>query len=324
MGIHDRRGAEVTVEILRPQSREEWLVDRKTTIGASEVAAVLGVHPYITPFQLWARKSGIDSDGQDNKYMRRGRILEPVVIDLLREERPEWLIAPNSIPGGKFYRDLEAGISCTPDAFIDEVAFGNCQIKTVDAHIFRNEWMIDGDVCLPPYVAIQAMQEAHLTGASWCCVAALVGFDLDLHIIDVPIHAGVIARIKRAAPDFLRRIRENDPPPPDYGRDGETINALYNEDDDSTIDLSGNDRVLTLVARRQAMKEIMGAATEAEKEREIIDAELRMMLGNATRATLTDGRILEAKTVWRSYKAKEAYRTSSRPIKIKQHKGKAA
>ncbi len=322
------------IETIVPNSREEWLSLRKPTIGASEVAAVLGVHPYTTPFELWTRKSrGVVID--DNKYMRRGRILEPIAIDLLREERPDWIVKENPIPGGEFYRDLDEGISCTPDAFVrdswrpfmeneNRPGLGICQIKTIDPHVFRQDWTIDGDICLPPYVAIQAMQEAHLTGATWCCVAALVGFDLDLHIIGVPIHAGVIARIKRAVPDFLRRVRENDPPPPDYGRDGETIKALYSDDDDSTIDLSGNERVLQLVARRLAMKEIMGAATEAEKERETIDNELRMMLGNATRATLTDGRILEAKTVWRSYKAKDAYRTSSRPIKIRQHKERAA
>ncbi len=312
------------IEILHPSSREEWLADRKTTIGASEVAAVLGVHPYITPFQLWARKSGIDSDGQDNKYMRRGRILEPVAIDLLREERPEWSVMGNPMPS-TFYRDLDEGTSCTPDAFVKDKERGGtgiCQIKTVDSHIFRNEWMQDGDVCLPPYVAIQAMQEAHLTGASWCCVAALVGFDLDLHIIDVPIHAGVIARIKRAVPDFLRRIRENDPPPPDYGRDGETIKALYDEDDDSTIDLSGNDRVLVLLAHRNAIKEIERNAAEAEKARKTIDAELMHALGNATRGALADGRIIEAKTVRRKGFTVEP--TSYRAIKIRQYKEHAA
>lgn len=310
------------IEILHPSSRDEWLDLRKPTIGASEAPMMLGVHPRVSPFMLWARKSGLVPSEPDNRHMRRGRILEPVAVDLLREERPEWIVKENPMPGGKFYRNIEAGISCTPDCFIDEIAFGICQIKTVDAHVFRQDWMIDGDICLPPYVAIQAIQEAHLTGASWSCVAALVGFDLDLHIIDVLIHAGVIARIKRAVPDFLRRIAENDPPPPDYAKDGAVIADLYADDDGATIDLSGNERVLKLVARRQAMKEIEGAATEAEKERKTIDAELIHALGNATRGTLADGRIIEAKTVRRKGFVVEA--TSYRSVKIKKHKEQAA
>jgi YqaJ-like viral recombinase domain len=316
------------IEIFHPETRESWLSLREPTIGASETPAILGVHPYMTPFQLWARKSRLVPRDMDNKQKRRGRILEPIAIDVLREERPEWAVTPNPIPGGKFYRDLEAGLSCTPDMFMssnDDVtngAFGTCNIKTVNPHTFQNDWMIDGEVCLPPYVAIQVIQEAYLTGASWACIAALVGFDLDMHIIDVKIHPGVIARIKREVPEFLRRVRENDPPDPDYASDGGVIADLYANDDGGCVDLSGNDRVLKLVARREAMKEIMGAASEADKVRKTIDSELIHLLGNATRGILTDGRIIEAKTVHR--KGFTVTQTSYRSIKIKVSKKYAA
>ena len=323
----------MTVETLTPSSREEWLELRKPLVGASESPAMLGVHPKMTPFELWAKKSNLVPPMSDNKRLRRGRIIERVAPDVIIEERPEWIVTPNIIGhGGLFYRDLYAGISCTPDAIVQDTSrdgfgtghptFGICQIKTVDTHIFRKDWMIDGDIVLPPYVAIQAMQEAHLTGASWCCVAAIVGFDLDLHIIEVKIHAGVIARIKHEVPDFLRRIRENDPPPPDYGRDGESIAALYADDDDSTIDLSGNERALKLLARREAMKERLRGMGLHKESLKTIDAELIHMLGNATRGTLADGRIIEAKTVRRKGFTVEP--TTYRSIKVKQHKEKAA
>ena len=319
------------IEILHPSSREEWLDLRKPTIGGTESPMMLGVHPRVTPFELWAKKSDLVPPMPDNKRLRRGRILQPIAVDLIREERPEWVVTENPMPGGEFYRDIDAGISCTPDAFVfdsarglfpDSGIQGICQIKTVDAHIFRNEWMIDGDIVVPPYVAIQTMQEAHLTGAAWCCVAAIVGFDLDMHIIEVKIHAGVIARIKREVQDFMRRIRENDPPPPDYGRDGEAIAALYDEDDGGTVDLSGNDRVRNLVASREEWKDLERTAAEAAKARKVIDAELIHLLGNATRGVLDDGRVIEAKTVRRKGFAVES--TSYRSIKIKQQRNAAA
>ena len=34
-------------------SREEWLAARNEGIGASEVASVLGLNPWETPYQLW-------------------------------------------------------------------------------------------------------------------------------------------------------------------------------------------------------------------------------------------------------------------------------
>jgi hypothetical protein len=319
----------MTIEICCPETREAWLDLRMPTLGGTETPAMLGVHPKVTPFELWAKKSNLVPPLKDNKHLRRGRLIEPVGIEILREERPDWLVLPNVIGhGGKFYRDLDSGLSCTPDALIatpltDPGSIpGICQIKTVNPHTFKSDWMIDGDIQLPVYVAIQTMQEIYLTGASWGCVAAIVGFDLDFHLIDVEIHAGIIARIKREAPDFLRRVRDGDPPPPDYGRDGATISALYSGDDGGTVDLSSNERVLKLVNDRQSMKELENAAAESVKARKVIDAELIHLLGNAARGTLADGRVIEAATVRRKGFTVEP--TSYRAVKIKIPKRNAA
>jgi predicted phage-related endonuclease len=316
---------QAVIEICCPETREAWLDLRMSTIGASEAPAMLGVHPYTTPYQLWAQKSGL-VQFEDNKQTRRGRLIEPVAIEILREERPRWSVIQNVIgKDGTFYQDLDAGLSCTPDAFVDKDDFsgdGICQIKTVNPHAFQSDWMIDGEIQLPVYVAIQTMQEIYLTGASWGCVAAIVGFDLDFHIIDVEIHAGVIARIKREAPEFLRRVRENDPPPPDYARDGAAIADLYRDDDGGTIDLSSNERVMQLVSRRELAKNVEANGAEAAKQRKVIDAELIHYLGNATRGTLADGRVIEAATVRRAGYTVEP--TIYRAVKIKTPKRKVA
>lgn len=327
----------MTTTILIPASRADWINVRHPTVGASESPAMLGVHPKVTPFELWARKSSVLID-RDNRFKRRGRLLEPIGVQILREERPDWAVTPNIIgEGGKFYQDIEAGISCTPDVFVfdstrvpterahswqeatefvNRAGTGVCNIKTVDPYVFRKDWMIDGAIQLPVYVAIQAMQEMYLTGASWGCVGAVVGFDLGFHLIDVELHGGVIERIKRAAADFLRRVRENDPPPPDYARDGDAIRGLYADDSGGVIDLSGNERIAKLAARHLALKEIESAAYAAKKERDIIDPEIIEALGNAQCGTI-NGLLIEAKTVRRHYKATEAHITSSRPVKIK-------
>ena len=40
-------------------TREEWLAQRLTGLGASECATVLGLNPFQSPFQLWAEKTGV-------------------------------------------------------------------------------------------------------------------------------------------------------------------------------------------------------------------------------------------------------------------------
>jgi len=56
------------------------LKDRKTGIGASECAAVLGIDPYTTPYELWLMKTGrMERDLSNNEAVIMGNMLEPVI-----------------------------------------------------------------------------------------------------------------------------------------------------------------------------------------------------------------------------------------------------
>ena len=66
-------------DIIRPSSREEWLEHRKAGIGSSEVATIIGLNPYETPYQLWRRKLGLDEPKEETYAMRRGHYLEASV-----------------------------------------------------------------------------------------------------------------------------------------------------------------------------------------------------------------------------------------------------
>lgn len=56
----------------------EWLRMRRNYIGASDAAAIMGVSPWKTCYQLWEDKLGLAPDQPDNFAMRRGRELEPL------------------------------------------------------------------------------------------------------------------------------------------------------------------------------------------------------------------------------------------------------
>jgi predicted phage-related endonuclease len=235
----------MSIEVLIPASREEWLAARKLTIGASESAALLGQHPYLTLRELWAIKTGeIEDVRVETPAMKRGRLLERVAVEFLQEERADWTITANKIPGGKFFRDVEIGLSATPDAFISDPrreGFGICQIKSVGPIVFENDWGGAYDPQVPDAVAIQAIQEAMLTGASFAYVAALiVAHGIDLHLIEIPIHSGLVARLQAEAKDFWRRIKEDRPPEFDFRRDVTLVTRLYGKTTaGKEIDLSG-------------------------------------------------------------------------------------
>ena len=182
----------MAVETLRPSSREEWLALRERNIGASEAAALLGVHDYLTPFELYARKSGlVTADVADNSAMRRGRLLEPVALQMLKEERPEWNVDPNPMPGGVYFQDTELRLAATPDALVvaPDRGRGVAQVKSVEARAFADKWQRDDEVQPPIWIAIQVLVEAFLSGADWACVVALVvDHGIRIEVIDVPLH----------------------------------------------------------------------------------------------------------------------------------------
>ncbi|WP_018949100.1 lambda-exonuclease family protein [Thioalkalivibrio sp. ALMg11] len=67
------------------QRSPEWFEWRRSRITASEAAAILGVSPYTSPYQLWMRKKGLMAEQPDNPAMARGRLLEPLALQLYNE-----------------------------------------------------------------------------------------------------------------------------------------------------------------------------------------------------------------------------------------------
>lgn len=315
---------------LRPKSRQEWLSGRDKTVGASELPALFGVHAHMTPFELFAIKSGQYAREFAEIEVReasihlppteRGNLLEPVAFELAQRLRPHWTVQPNQIPGGYVFVDTVSRLSCTPDAFLidpDRSGRGALQVKSLERSIFRKTWMADGETVEPPIsVAVQAIVDATLSGCSWACAAAIVvGFTVDFYLVDIPLHGRMMARARELVADFWRRIEANEPYAPDFARDGAVIAGLYGEDDGSHIDLSGNAGLAELLDRRAALKAREADARAAEKDRKAIDAELVFALGNAARGTLADGREISAKTTRRKGFTVEP--TTFRSVRVK-------
>jgi hypothetical protein len=260
--------------------RAKWLELRKQDVTASAAGALLGVHDYVTAFSLWALKAGkIDEDPEETPAMQRGRLLEPVAVELIKQEFPDWEVErPNT-----YYRDTEARIGATPDLFVRNAkGRGVVQIKSVEPSIFRRKWVDEEtrEIRPPLWVAVQAIVEADLTKVDWAATAALViGFGIDLHMVDVPIHAGIMDRLKGDVATFWQRVKSGEAPPVDYGKDGETINALYGQTTENTIDLRGDNELPALLAEDEELEAIVNGGKKRRKE--IKNAVLSKMGTNA-------------------------------------------
>ena len=78
--------------ILKPTTHEEWLKMREEGIGASEVAAILGLSPWETPFSLWLKKTHQVPPTEETDAMRRGHYLEDAVVQWWMHETGEQVI----------------------------------------------------------------------------------------------------------------------------------------------------------------------------------------------------------------------------------------
>lgn len=303
------------VEVHTPSSRDGWLELRRPNIGASAVGALLGVHEYITAYQLWCLKTGrIDEDPQETPPMRRGRLLEPVALALLAEERPHWKIEPNPMPGGRYFVDPQARLAATPDAFVDCESRGIVQVKSVEASIFRQKWRDEHEGVTPPlWIAVQATVEAHLTGAEWACVAALVvGHGIDLHVVEIPLKPALVDRIRAEVGAFWSMVENDTPPAPDYGRDGAVLARMFADDNGQEIELSADNILPELLEERAEIK-ARGKADDARLKE--IETEIVAKLGPYERAHVPGWRILRP-TVHR--KAYQVAANSYRRLTIKQ------
>ncbi|MDB5596217.1 MAG: Endonuclease [Hyphomicrobiales bacterium] len=226
--------------------KAEWLALRDQDVTASDIATLLSVdaHPYRTPRRLWEVKAGhIRERIKDNRQLLRGRLMEPIVRKIIMDDHPTWQV----IPGAHYYRDPEARLGATPDAFIirpDREGFGNCQIKTAGQWAFKKSWIVeddepdidqDGDpvrtIVPPAWIMAQSILEGHLTGASWDCVAVVEMSDgLDLTIVDVPREPRVVENMYAKAAEFWASIATGVPPPFDWLRDEGLIGQLFAEE----------------------------------------------------------------------------------------------
>jgi len=291
------------IERIPASDREAWLALRGKDVTASVAGCLLGVHEYMTGYELAALKLGkIKDDPEESPAMRRGRLLEPIAVQILRETHPDWEIYYNDGPDRVYYRDPDARIGATPDVAIVDPRRGRGlgQIKTVEKSIFRSKWQTDTHDIEPPlWVAVQALTEGHLYGADFVDVYPMtVGFGIDLHEIQMPKHQGIVDRLYERTAEFWSIVDKGDLPDPEWARDGEVIERMFARDDGSEVDWSGNDHALELVMRRAGLKRAMKAA---KTDLEPVEAELKAMLGNASTATLAG----DVKLSWRLQHRKE-------------------
>lgn len=71
---------------------DEWYAARRSRLGGSEIAAVLGHSPYESRFSLWLRKAGMVGPQPANPEMIAGRYVEDACARWFGDQHPELIV----------------------------------------------------------------------------------------------------------------------------------------------------------------------------------------------------------------------------------------
>lgn len=230
-------------------------LDRSQFLGSSDIAAVLGVSPWKTRLDLYLEKTGQGKpeDPDKAKIFKRGKRMEPIVIDMLEEERGFQIIARN-----QRYIDADFPfLACEVDAeALIDGEHVNLEIKT--SHPFAAaKFGEEGTDEIPIEYAAQAMFSLMITGRRRCIFGVLVGSD-NLTTYEVIRDNETIAGMRDAALQFWQdHVLAGVEPEPSNLPD---IFKIMRRRASSEVQANGD--VLALVDKLKSLKQTVRAAEE--------------------------------------------------------------
>lgn len=183
-------------------------------LGASEIAAAIGMSPWRTPLSVWLEKTGHAPPFLGNEFTEWGLLLEPAVRQKYATlNRIEVFVPPRSL----YHRDLP-WCRATPDGIAVEEGPADTDLRwkwpvqiKVSGFMMRDSWGPAGSTLIPEQYLIQEVVEMAVTDLPRADVAVLIdGHDYRQYTIarDLDLEREVLA----AAAEFWDRVQRGVPP----------------------------------------------------------------------------------------------------------------
>lgn len=158
-----------------PDGSPEWLEARRIRIGGSDIAAVMGLSPWQSRWQLWHHKRGLEDGQSPSALLEAGHYVEPAAA--------QWY-ADHHLPGGLHLRNSGTWVHqdrdwqlANPDRLIvdnphsERHPVGVLEIKFTPNN--PGQWGRDGTDNPPPHYWAQVQWYMSTFGVGWADVAVL-------------------------------------------------------------------------------------------------------------------------------------------------------
>lgn len=273
--------------------RADWLEARQAGIGASEIAAVMGISPYDSPFSLWWRKrEGWQADVNDE--MAAGTRLEPVIADWFAEQ----CLCHNGEPlmtvrrAGLYRHPERSWQLATPDRLLilpqqdDEQVLRCGALLECKAAYSWDGWGEQDTDEIPVHYRAQALWQMDTVGVDLVYVAAFSGLSFRSYM--VRRDEKDLAAMREAGRRFWQSLIDDVPPDPDEHSATLPILRRIN----AAIEDREQEIPAPIATGWQRAKRFKDLATRVEKR---YAALLRKELGTAKTAVLA-GRVFAARS----------------------------
>jgi putative phage-type endonuclease len=264
-------------EVIKTKTEQDWLEARTRDITSTESAALFGLSPYITPFELWHRKkAGQVVQMEPSERMKWGTRLQDSIAEGIAEDQ-KWKVARRST----YERLPEFRIGASFDFTILGMPEGEglLEIKNVDPMTIRDDWIVEGDELeAPPHIEMQVQHQLLVTGLPFAFIGALVGGNRTVLIRREPAPTVINAMLTKIQ-DFWKTIEANEAPRPNFSKDAAFVTKLNQAVKSGTVlDVAGNEEIEMLAAQYAQCRRVI---TEHEAERDEIKARLLEKIGDA-------------------------------------------
>lgn len=254
-------------------------LERGSYIGGGDIAAIIGVNPYRTPYDVYLSKIGeappAKPDPQRDARLKRGKLWEPIVVQMLREEHGIEIVAQNAryVDPEFAYMAAEIDFEWTRDG----APVMNGEIKSVHPLAAKGWGDAESDE-VPMQYAAQSMWGLMVTGRELCQYGVVFGAD-DLTLYHVRADDETIEWLRTEARRFWNEhvLKRIPPPPKTFG----DLAKRWPRDRGTTIECTPE--IAAMFSTWQALKERERVGKEGA---EAVEFEIAEFMKDNTQAAL--------------------------------------
>lgn len=282
---------------------------RATGIGASEIAAIVGLSPYTSPLDIYCRKRGLTEEYAGNDSTRWGIVLEPVIADAYTAQTGIELEGDGRTT---VVHPVHSFALCTPDRIAADRS-RVVELKTAGIRM-AHLWGEPGSDDVPEYYLTQVAWQMAVLDINAADIAVLIGGN-DFRIYSVARDLELEAALLEAARRFWNEnVLAGEPPAPrDSDEFARVLSAKYPAE--TTATLTDADDEIERVAL--ALKTVREEMKRLEAEELALENEIKSAIGENAGVCGRFGRITWKATKERAVTDYKALAASLEPSVVK-------